>query len=97
VKEPIATTQTAAGQAVQLTPDNLWDVFEWADSKPCHSPNPDGTGTVITGLTVWVGANRDRVKAEFGDWIVQTRGGTWQVVREADAEQMLANAEAVSA
>lgn len=51
-------------EAVQLTPDNGADVWEWVDSKPFYAP--DGS---ITGLSVFT--RRGRAKAEFGDWIVR--------------------------
>ncbi|GAA1395229.1 hypothetical protein ACFQZ4_24070 [Catellatospora coxensis] len=62
--------------AVQLTPENGPQVWEWADSKPFF--DPDGT---ITGLTIYTPFGR--VKANFGDWIVlDPKGGFFPV--EAD-------------
>ena len=76
-KTTMVPTLIAAGQAFQLTPGNLWDVFEWVDpSKPYHSPDPDGDGTVITGLTVWVGTNRDRVKADAERMLAATEAAS---------------------
>lgn len=57
-------------EAIQLTVENLWQVFEWADSKPFFGPKQDDdTEHPITGLTVFTPDGR--VKAEFGDWIVR--------------------------
>jgi hypothetical protein len=78
----LSPTQTPDGQAVQLTRENGAAVWEWADSKPHYDPAPGG-GLHITGLNVFTAAGR--VKAEFGDWIVHTRGGDWRVVTAADA------------
>ena len=82
----LVPTDTPIGEAAQLTPENLWQVFEWAESKPYHSPDPDGPGTVITGLTIFTPAGR--AKAEYGDWVVHTRGGAWRVVTSAEFEAL---------
>lgn len=70
-------------EAVQLTKDNLWDVFEWADSKPFYGPKGEGdTAHPITGLTVFEPTGRN--KAEFGDWIYKTPGGDFRTYPDAE-------------
>ncbi len=71
-------------QAVKLTRENLWDVHEWADSKPFHGPmaNPDDKDFPITGLTVFTPTGR--VKAEFGDWVYRTPNGDFRTYPEPE-------------
>lgn len=66
-------------QAVQLTPDNLHRVGEWAPGKPYYAP-----GLTITGYSVFAGDGQTRYKAEFGDWIVRYPSGKYRPV-PADA------------
>lgn len=62
--------------AVQLTRENLPEVFEWANSKPFFGPALDGGPMPITGLTVFETTGRN--KAEFGDWIYRTPAGSFK-------------------
>lgn len=69
--------------AVQLTEDNLWAVFEWADSKPYFGPKAEGDEQhPITGLTVWEPTGRN--KATWGDWVYRTPGGDFRTKPDAD-------------
>jgi hypothetical protein len=72
--------------AVQLTPENLNAVFEWADSKPFHGP-----GGAITGLTVFEPTGRN--KAEFGDWVYLTPGGDFKTKPDAEFREYFQPAE----
>jgi hypothetical protein len=81
--------------AVQLTTDNLWQVYEWADSKPFYGPKQDGdTRHPITGLTVFT-AN-GRVKAEFGDWVYRTGDGRFDTASTGAFAFLYAPVEAVT-
>ncbi len=55
-------------EAIQLTAENGPQVFEWADCKPFYEP--DGT---ISGLSIFT--REGRMKAEFGDWIINGVAG----------------------
>lgn len=69
--------------AVQLSKDNLWQVFEWADSKPFFGPKQDGdTEAPITGLTVFEPTGRN--KASWGDWVYQTPAGHFRTYPDAE-------------
>jgi hypothetical protein len=57
-------------EAVQLTRGNVNAVHEWADSKPYFGPSADGGPMPLTGLTVFTAVD-DRVKADFGSWIIR--------------------------
>jgi hypothetical protein len=73
--------------AVQLTGDNINDVFEWADSKPFFSPAPAaGDPMPVTGLTVFTPTGR--VKAEFGDWIYRTPGGDFKTYNDTEFHEL---------
>jgi hypothetical protein len=75
--------------AVQLTETNLWDVFEWADSKPFYGPKPDDwtdPTPPITGLTVVEPTGRN--KAEFGDWVYRTPGGAFRTKPDAEFREL---------
>ena len=63
--------------AVQLTRDNINDVFEWANSKPFIEPDQS-----CSGLTVFEPAGRN--KASFGDWIYRTPGGDFRTRPDAE-------------
>jgi hypothetical protein len=70
-------------EAVQLTEDNLWQVFEWSDSKPFYGPKTDDNQPhPITGLTVFEPTGRN--KAEFGDWVYRTPGGDFKTKPDAE-------------
>jgi hypothetical protein len=62
-------------EAWQLTEDNLWDVLEWADSKPYFSPtDPEthangGPHTFLDGLSIFT--LEGRMKADFGDYVIR--------------------------
>lgn len=87
------TYRNSAGvqvQAVRLTQENGRAVWEWSDSKPYVDPNPNGTGQVIIGLTIFTTHGRRR--ANFGDWVVRWPSGSfdrydnatfWQFFTEA--------------
>jgi len=79
-------------EAVQLTEDNLWDVFEWADSKPFFGPkdHPDDKQHPITGLTVFEPSGR--TKANFGDWIYKTPAGDFRTSPDAEFRELFAPA-----
>jgi hypothetical protein len=80
--------------AVQLTTNNLWAVYEWADSKPFYGPKPDGwtdPTPPITGLTVCTPTGR--VKAEFGDWVYLTPGGDFKTYDDAEFRKNFHRAE----
>jgi hypothetical protein len=69
--------------AVQLTEDNLWDVFEWADSKPFYGPKHDSDAQhPIMGLTVFEPSGRN--KASWGDWIYRTPAGDFRTYPDAE-------------
>lgn len=83
--------------AVQLTEDNLWDVFEWADSKPFYGPAPDGwtdPTPPITGLTVFEPTGR--YKAEFGDWVYRAPGGVFRTSPDAEFRDLFKPVVAVA-
>lgn len=78
--------------AVQLTEANLWQVFEWADSKPFCGPKQAGDKQhPITGLTVFESTGRN--KAEFGDWIYQTPAGGFRTRPDAEFRELFKPAE----
>lgn len=78
--------------AVQLTEDNLWQVFEWADSKPFYGPRQvEGDLLPITGLTVFEPSGRN--KAEFGDWIYQTPAGDFRTRPDTEFRDLFTPAE----
>lgn len=79
--------------AVQLTEENLWAVFEWADSKPFYSPaTAVGQPLPITGLTVFEPTGRN--KAEFGDWIYRTPGGDFRTYPDAEFRELFTSGPA---
>jgi len=81
--------------AVRLTSDNLWDVFEWANSKPFYGPKQSGDQQhPITGLTVFTPTGR--VKAEFGDWVYRTPGGDFRAYPDAEFLELFTPVEAVA-
>jgi hypothetical protein len=51
-------------EAMQLTPENGAEVWEWSDSKPFYGPRGEVTGLRIYTL-------EGDMKADFGDWIVR--------------------------
>ena len=79
--------------AVQLTPENGAQVWEWADSKPFYGPAPaEGPLRPVTGLTVFTPTGR--VKAEFGDWIYRTPGGDFRVYEDTEFRELFTPVEA---
>jgi hypothetical protein len=69
-------------QAVQLTPENVWDVFEWADSKPFIGPATADDKAPIIGLTIFEPIGRN--KASFGDWVYRTPAGDFRTYTDAE-------------
>lgn len=51
-------------EAIQLTPENGEQVWNWSDSKPFYGPDGQCTGLSIFTL-------EGRMKADFGDWIIK--------------------------
>ncbi|GAA0495232.1 hypothetical protein Ade02nite_19010 [Paractinoplanes deccanensis] len=79
-------------QAVRLTRENLWDVFEWADSKPFYGPKGEGdTEQPITGLTVFEPTGRN--KADFGDWVYRTPNGDFRTYPDAEFRELFTPVE----
>ncbi len=78
-------------QAVQLTPENLWDVFEWADSKPFIGPATEDEKSPITGLTIFEPTGRN--KAEFGDWVYRTPAGDFRTYPDAQFRELFTPVE----
>lgn len=79
-------------EAVQLTEDNLWAVYEWADSKPFYGPKTDESlPHPITGLTVFESTGRN--KAEFGDWIYRTPAGGFRTRPDGEFRFLFTPAE----
>ncbi|MCK2219732.1 hypothetical protein MF672_038945 [Actinomadura sp. ATCC 31491] len=68
-------------EAVQLTRENLWDVYEWADSKPWFGPDRQ-----IDGLTIWT--LNGRRKADFGDWVIRSVLGDFYPIKPDAFESM---------
>jgi hypothetical protein len=78
--------------AIQLTEANLWQVFEWADSKPFAGPKVEAAGPhPITGLTVFEPTGRN--KAEFGDWVYRTPGGDFRTRPDAEFRELFTPVE----
>lgn len=75
--------------AVQLTPENINQVFEWADSKPFIDPDKS-----CSGLTVFEPTGRN--KANFGDWIYRTPGGDFRTRKDADFRELFHPADQAS-
>ena len=71
--------------AVQLTPENLNAVFEWADSKPFVENGG------VTGLTVFEPTGRN--KANWGDWIYRTPGGDFRTRPDGEFRELFTPAE----
>lgn len=69
-------------EAVQLTPEKVWDVFEWADSKPFIGPATDDDKAPITGLTIFEPTGRN--KANWGDWVYRTPAGDFRTYPDAE-------------
>lgn len=67
-------------EAVQLTRENINDVFEWADSKPFIEPDQS-----CSGLTIFESTGRH--KADFGDWVYQTPSGDFKAKTDAEFRQ----------
>lgn len=64
--------------AVQLTPGNGKQVWEWAESKPFYGGDRDtNDNLIVTGPTVFT--RNGRVVAEFGDWVWRTDAGDFDV------------------
>ena len=51
-------------EAMQLTQENVGEVWAWADSKPFYGP-----GGALSGLSIFT--LEGRMKADFGDWIIK--------------------------
>jgi hypothetical protein len=82
-------------EAVQLTRENLSAVFEWADSKPFFGPAPaEGEPMPVTGLTVFEPTGRR--KANFGDWIYKTPGGSFRTRDDAAFRELFQPVEEVA-
>lgn len=62
-------------EAMQLTPENGAEVWEWADSKPLYDP----TGKVV-GLRIYT--LEGDMKADFGDWIIRGVKGEFYPCRD---------------
>jgi hypothetical protein len=79
-------------EAAQLTEGNLWELYEWADSKPFFGPAKDAfSSPTITGLTVWEPTGRH--KAEFGDWVYRTPAGDFRTRTDDDFRHLFTQIE----
>lgn len=77
-------------RAVQLTRENLCDVWAWAPATALHAPDHSIEGLSVSTLDGWVDAS-------FGDWIVRTRLDAFQVATTAEFDESYEPYEAEAA
>jgi hypothetical protein len=76
--------------AIQLTERTGASIYAWADSGPIFggtdADEPEGHGLQVIALTIFTAAGR--MRADFGDWVVQERTGRFFPYKPALFEEL---------